>query len=61
MIILEEKNKTEDKPEPVNPSTQAGNYVIITEVNGQRRSYAVFGGTVQIVSLEALRGSFELK
>lgn len=45
----------------LNPAQTPGNYVIVTESGGQRRCFAVYGGTVQIAEMSALKGAFELK
>lgn len=50
-----------EQPKPIDPSKAPGNYAIVTESGGQRRVFAVFHGTVQIVPASALGGAFELK
>lgn len=47
--------------EPLNPASTPGNYAIVTESGGQRRVFAVFNGTIQITTFDALGGAFELK
>lgn len=63
--MKENKEKNQEQvtkqPEQVNPAQTPGNYAIVTESGGQRRIFAVFNGTVQIVPMSALGGAFELK